>query len=138
MSISLKRYISQFIKYVLGEQSGKGQLDEYTLHNFYAFTRRKTQIVLYLPCMVKYIDNTSFADFIMQPIKESNSISSSRTTINLFKPVLSKLFPNLTKIAVYTRDSRFVPGYYPLDLVSLLSMLKSSSIPPSLRNILTN
>ena len=119
--------IDESIKYVLGEQRGKGQLDEYTLHNFYAFTRRKTQIGLCLPYMNKYIDNTAFSDFIMQPIKESGS--------NLFKPVIFKLFLNLTKIGISTRDSRLVPGYYPLDLVSSLSMLKSSSIPHSLRSI---
>merc|ERR1711971_466520 len=83
--------------------------------------------------MDKFIKNQSFADLITHPIKESTSISSSDA--NLFKPIIFQLFPNMTKIGISTRDSRVMPGHYPLNLTSLLSMLKSTSIPPSLRNI---
>ena len=75
---------------------------------------------------------------VLNDVQLKTTKTCNHFVVCLIPTVLFKLFPNLTKIYVLTRDSRYVLGHFPLDLVSLLSMLKSSSIAPSFRDIVIN
>ena len=116
------------IKSVFGEPFANSQLDAFILDNFYAFTQHKTRIVLF-PADIAEVANKSFVDMIMHPLSSRHGADDDT---NLFKPLLLKLFPNLTQITMQTSWGRV----YNFNLLSLLSLLDKAELPRSWQSII--
>merc|ERR1712192_52268 len=123
--------VDSCIESVLGEPCSDSKLDDFILDNFYAFTQQKTRITLVTP-LIDMVKNKSFVDLIMHPLSEQGADDVSADDTNLFKPLLFKLFPNLTQITLATAWSWQI---YAINLLSLLSILHKAELPRALESI---
>ena len=103
-------------------------VDDYVLDNMYSFCQSKTRISLNL-------QNLSRADRNLQKtvcFGDNGLVFSSnipKDNTNIFRHDVLKLFPNLVKMELS------VFSHYKVNLVSLLSVLAGSAIPPSFKEL---
>merc|ERR1711971_659929 len=125
---------------VLGKPfAANPNIDAYALDNFFAFARRKTQIVLDLVELNKMKDRR-LVDFVMHPIKEQRAEDISEDNTNTLKPLIFELFPKLQLLSIITTDNY----YYALNLLSiitafnlrsLLHIIDEAVLPSSLKSL---
>ena len=129
--------VARSIEYALQRTLDAVDVDTYALDNFFAFTRNKTEIVLHLAYIHRYFKNVSFADFLMHSVREQGIDGVSANNINLIKPSIFRLFPNLTQITIYS--TLYLEGnieIYAFNFLSLLSVLSESAIPCSFNTVI--
>ena len=122
--------ITAVIEYIVGGSSSKyrDKLDDYIKQNFYLFTQNTTQITLNLK-KINDIKNRSFIDILMHSIQAQKRASNNNN--NLFKPIIFKLFTNLSEIIIYSSGDKL----YAFNILSLLSILSDNSLPKSFKTI---
>ena len=98
-------------------------VDQYVLDNFYCFRQKKTKLVLNPFRMNKndeYLTNLLFYGI-------SSSKEVPKDNINIFRPFLFELFPNMVELVLWLNNG------YALNFLSLLSVLEEAAtvIPQS-------
>merc|ERR1712154_38710 len=74
--------------------------------------------------------SASFLNLMFYGVSETEDIPEDKS--NVFRADLFALFPNLVEIELWTTS---VYDCYPLNLLSLLSMLNEADIPPSFQRL---
>ena len=91
------------------------------MDNWFAFRQCKTKILLY-PHNLTRIGNP-LKELVFYKVSRTADVPEDRS--NIFKSDLFKLFPNLEELELWTTHN----GDYPLNAMSLLSVLSESEIP---------
>ena len=125
MSEKEKEILIFCIKYALNEElpSRPKQVDQFVMDNIYVFTQKKTKIDLYLSDVVKFDD--SLQNMLFHGVSETEDIPNDHS--NIPRDLVFRLFPNLEEVVLRTSYS----GHYPLNLMSLLSVMTEWNTLPS-------
>ena len=123
----------------LGEPfAANPNIDADVLDNFFAFTRHKTHIVLYL----RELDREEMhnikelTDFVMHNIKMQYVANIPDDDTNVLKPRIFELFPNLQQITIDGTSIEGTDGTsFGFNLLSLLSVLCDAVIPASFETL---
>ena len=99
-------------------------VDDFVLENVYSFAQSKTKIFLD-PFRMSSVDE-AFQELIFYGLSKTEEIPNDKT--NIFRADLFSLFPNVVEVELWTDG-------YPLNLLSLLSVLNEADIPPSFQRI---
>ena len=111
----------------------QNSLDKYINDTFHLFTNNKSQIILNLDEMWRYVKDKKFISLIMHSVKEQGVDDIGDNNNNCFKSSLFNLFPNLKEIIIYTSSYHY---YYPINILNLLSTICSSLLPKSFHRII--
>eukprot|EP01083_Nonionella_stella_P183460 663099_1 len=114
-------HLIQFQKH----QTNACKFPKYIYDTFLAFTRNKTQIVINIGCIAKYFDK--LRNLVMSEISNKPYLIPGNGHINLLKPALFHLFPNLRSIVI---NSAEFGSQYSLDIAALLDVLNDLEHPP--------
>ena len=105
------------------------QFLSFVLDNLYSFCQNKTKLLLNPYGMRRVV--AALKETIYFGISRSEVVPAANDKNNIFRPFLFVLFPNLVEIELWTSYE----GCYPLNPVSLLSVLVESDIPSSFREL---
>jgi len=106
----------------------KNGYHQFVNDTFRHFCASKTQIILRLGDIAKYVKSKDFMSLVMNEIKEQNSSDVSDNDVNLFKPVLFELFGNVQEVVLVTVSWR-------KDYACNLERLSQYAVPTSLRRM---
>jgi len=122
------RIVTQSINVVLGRPN-KQTLDEFVIHNFMAFTRKKTRVVLDLEAMYQ-CGETALTGLVVYPMDHGQEVDGTipDDDTNCIRPLLFELFPNLTQITIES-------GFHSFNFLSLLRILKSVELPAAFKGL---
>jgi len=128
------RIVTQAINAVLGRPTEQ-TLDEFVIHNFMAFTRQKTRVVLNLPFQTaltgfeeQRCTETALTGLVVHPMEERDDGTVPDDDTNCIRPLLFELFPNLTQIIIKS-------GGYSFNFLSLLRILKNVEFTAAFKGI---
>lgn len=130
--------IENLIKHKLKINGYKNEYDEYINLTFEAFTDHKTQIVInpvfmthqfddLYPLMMHKISTQTNKQIEINTKNDTNALNPT----NIFKPVLFRLFKNVTQIII--NSTQLNPDLYvqhSIDLLSLLRIIETAKISP--------
>eukprot|EP01084_Bolivina_argentea_P007035 13251_1 len=128
LSETYHSFITKLIKQKIKIDGYQNDCHEYINNSFEAFANHKTEIVMNLMDIKKTFG--AMQSIIMNDIIAKNhdivNITNEINSDNLFKPVIFKLFPNITKLVLFTAGIGFRMQYYsyPINLLSLLSLIE--------------
>eukprot|EP01084_Bolivina_argentea_P248062 414943_1 len=121
------KILNHFILHAL--ENKENNFDNYVNDAFYLFCQEKTQIILNLFEMFKYVKNEKFISIVMHSVLEQ---AKPRNTMdNLFKPELLRLFKNITEIIIYTTANTRI---FSCNIINLLNMI--CEIPSKVNTII--
>ena len=125
MSEKEKEILIFCIKYALNEElpSRPKQVDQFVMDNIYVFTQKKIKIDLKLRDLEKF--DVSLQNMLFHGVSETRNIPDDNS--NIPRDLVFRLFPNLEEVVL--RTSTF--GCYPLNLMSLLSVMTEWNTLPS-------
>ena len=103
------------------------EIDGYVMDNLYCWRQSKTKVNIIIGAFIKY---SLLMDFFFCGVEERWDVAEDRC--NVISPILFDIFPNLVEIELWTRQWGVS---CPFSLMSLLSVLNESQIPPSFQKL---
>ena len=111
----------------------KVALSPFVLDMFYCYSINKTAVTMDLWLLDRFVDNRSFLDIFLFPIWKQKG-NEMKENVNVYRPVIYELFPNLRQITIRTTNNEG-DSVYPIEPQTLLNVVQNEKRPPKLRTI---
>ena len=108
-------------------------LNPFVVDMFYSYSINKTSVVLDSVHLDKYVDNKQFLNIFLLPLRSQKG-DELKENVNVYRPVIYELFPNLRQITIGMAHSDSY-SVYPIEPQTLLNVVQNEKRPPKLRTI---